>query len=576
MAPASSGSLSGLLVSDFNSQNLAGYLVNSDEEPAVRVEVTPFGQVSQLLGDALSPAWESKDFCVVWTRLEAISSAFSAMLSGIAYDVDLLEREVSDYAESLIAAAKRVKALLVPLWVITPFHAGRGVGDLRPENGIARALLCANARLLEILDRDPAIFPLATDQWLQIVGEKAYNPRLWYLGKIPFGNELLKEAAQRIKSALRSIQGKSRKVLLLDLDDTLWGGIVGDAGRENLVLGGHDAVGEAYVDFQRELKALTRRGVILAIVSKNDESVALDAITHHPEMVLRLEDFAGWKIDWNDKVENIIALLRQLNLGEEAAVFIDDNPVERDRVREALPELLVPEWPADKRLYPQTLLRLDCFDNATISEEDRVRPRMYVEERSRAAARGSAQSFDQWLENLGIVLDIEPLSDTNRSRLVQLLNKTNQMNLTTRRVTEGELREIARSTDRVFYGIRARDKFGDSGLVGILGLEQEGQHGRITDFVLSCRVMTRRIEESMLHLAASWAREAGLDEVTADYVATAKNKPCLEFFRRSGFSEQPEGCFVWNCARAYPAPPLITVGSLPRSAQPPEVVSSIS
>jgi FkbH-like protein len=565
--------LSGLLVSDFNIQNLAGYLVNSEEKPAIRVEVTPFGQAAFVLNDINSPAWESKHFAVVWTRLEAISSAFAAMLSGSGNDTILLEREVSDYAESLIAAATRVKALFVPIWTTVPFHPGWGLADLRSENGIARALLRANSRLLELLDAAPNAYPLATDQWLQIVGEKAYNSRLWYLGKIPFGNDLLKEAAQRIRSALRGIEGRARKVVVLDLDETLWGGIVGEAGRENLVLGGHDAVGEAYVDFQHELKALTRRGVILAIVSKNDESVALDAIKNHPEMVLRLEDFAGWKINWSDKAENILALLQELNLGHEAAVFIDDNPVERNRVREAFPELLVPDWPVDKRLYPQALLRLDCFDKPTISLEDRLRPRMYTQERKRTEARGSAQSFNAWLENLGIVLEVEPVTEMNRSRVSQLLNKTNQMNLTTRRTAEGDLR-VAPHDGGVLLAIRARDKFGDSGLVGVLGLERHGVQGRITDFVLSCRVMGRRIEESMLYFAISWACEAGLVEVLARYVATSKNKPCLEFFRRSGFTEHADD-FSWDCARPYPLPEFITLRDLAHHAETAGGVSSV-
>ena len=186
-----------------------------------------------------------------------------------------------------------------------------------------------------------------------------------------------------MKAALRAVRGQSRKVVICDLDDTLWGGIVGDAGWENLRLGGHDPVGEAFADFQRELKALTRRGIILAMVSKNTEAVALEAIEKHPEMQLRKDDFAAWRINWDDKAQNIADLMEELNLGLDSAVFLDDNPVERARISEALPEVLVPNLPRDKMLFASTLRKLNCFDSATVSSEDRKRAAFYNAERDR-------------------------------------------------------------------------------------------------------------------------------------------------------------------------------------------------
>jgi len=183
------------------------------------------------------------------------------------------------------------------------------------------------------------------------------------MGKLAFGNEVFKEAVKHVKSSLRGIRGKARKIVILDLDDTLWGGIVGDLGWRDLNLGGHDPVGEAFVDFQKTLKSLLNRGIILGIVSKNEESVALDALQNHPEMVLRPDDFAGWKINWSDKAMNIVELVAELNLGLDAVVFIDDNPVERACVKETLPDVLVPEWPEDRMLYKKALLDLDCFNS---------------------------------------------------------------------------------------------------------------------------------------------------------------------------------------------------------------------
>jgi FkbH-like protein len=279
---------------------------------------------------------------------------------------------------------------------------------------------------------------VGTANWVELTGGRAFNPRLWYLGKVPFGNELFKAAVRDLKASLRGIQGQARKLVILDLDDTLWGGIVGDVGWRKLVLGGHDPAGEALVDFQHELKALTRHGIVLAIVSKNEESVALEAIREHPEMILRKDDFANWRINWEDKAKNIAELTADLNLGLDSTVFIDDNPVERARVREALPEVLVPDWPEDKRLYPHALRSLDCFDKPAISEEDRRRQQMYVIERKRTELKIQVGSVEGWLQTLDLIVKTEPLNAANVGRLTQLLNKTNQMNLSTRRMIEQE------------------------------------------------------------------------------------------------------------------------------------------
>jgi len=234
-------------------------------------------------------------------------------------------------------------------------------------------------------------------------------------------------------------------------------------------------------------------------------------------------------------------------------VFIDDNPVERARVREALPGVLVPEWPADKRLYPSALRSLDCFDTLAISEEDRHRPEMYVTERRRAALKVEVGSLETWLRSLSMTVTVESLSDANVVRVVQLINKTNQFNLTTRRVTESELLAWVSEPGRGLWIFRVSDRFGDSGLTGIASVEAEGPRGRIEDFVLSCRVMGRKVEETMLGVAAEWARRAGLVELRAVYRPTAKNKPCLEFFQRSGFRSPAEHVFTWDLAVQYPS-----------------------
>jgi len=400
---------------------------------------------------------------------------------------------------------------------------------------------------------------LDAQKWIASVGPRAFSPKLWYLAKIPFANEVFKEAVRDIKAGVRGLSGRGKKLIILDLDETLWGGIVGEVGWENLVLGGHDPVGEALVDFQKELKALKNRGVLLAIVSKNDEGVALKVLREHPEMVLREEDLAGWKINWQDKAGNIVELVEKLNLGLDAAVFIDDNPVERARVREALPDVFVPDWPNDKLRYRQALLSLDCLDGGFISSEDRQRTEMYTAERQRSQLKGTVGSLEEWLKTLNTRLTVESLNDANLGRVTQLFNKTNQMNLSTRRMTSAELSEWASDEGRKVFAFRVSDKFGDSGLIGILSTEVRQETLEIVDLVFSCRMMGRNIEETMLSLAIEYGRARGLKKACARYIRTKKNKPCFDFLLNSGLVRSSEDMFSWDLSNAYQSPPYIEV-----------------
>jgi FkbH-like protein len=330
-------------------------------------------------------------------------------------------------------------------------------------------------------------------------------------------------------------------------------------GWKSLRLGGHDPIGEAYVDFQKGLKTLLKRGIVLGIVSKNEEKSALHAIRKHPEMVLTLDDFAGWRINWNDKAQNLLDLVDEINVGLDSVVFIDDNPVERARVREALPEVLVPEWPDNPLYYQTELLSLNCFDTTSLSLEDLSRAQMYVSERKRRDLGRQAGSLDEWLKTLSIAVQAERLGEANLERAAQLFNKTNQMNLTTRRMTPEELKKWSEREGHDLWVFRVSDRFGDSGLTGIASLVQEGERGRILDFILSCRVMGRRIEETMLSVIITKAKTLGLSEVFAQYAPTTKNKPCLSFLEGSGLERTSEDIFRWNMEKTYEPPPMIKV-----------------
>ena len=549
-----------LIVSDFNVANLRGLLANDPQAPMVAAEAAPFGQVTELLVDAGHEVWANEpEAVIVWTQPQAVIRGYARLLEfGEVAEADLLA-EVDQYTASLLALAGRVRSVFVPLWVAPPHQRGLGMIDLTHARGQAGALLRMNARLVHNLAQARGIFVLDAARWLASVGKAAWSPRLWHMTKTPFANAVFAEAVAEIKAALAGLAGQSRKLLLLDLDDTLWGGILGDLGWEKLRLGGHDPIGEAFVEFQRALKALKERGVVLGIVSKNEESVALQAIRSHPDMQLHGDDFAGWRINWNDKARNIADLVEELNLGLQSVVFIDDNPVERDRVRQALPEVLVPEWPGDKMLYTQSLAQLRCFDLPAISQEDRARTQSYVADRARKDLAQSLESIDDWFRKLEIRISAEVLSQANLTRAAQLFNKTNQMNLSTRRLTAEQLWEWANRPGRRLWTVRVADKFGESGLVGIVSIDTAGADGELVDFILSCRVFGRRVEEAMTHIAASHARASGRKVLSARYKQTEKNKPTLTFLQRSGFVDRGAGLYEWNLEREYPAPPLVAL-----------------
>ena len=550
-----------LIVSDFNAQGLAGYLHDGSSTPRLEARLAPFGQVIQSLTDFSLPCWQPPtDYLVVWTQPQRVLRSFNALLDFERPPIESVLEEVDSYTRLLLQAAQRVQALFVPNWVVSAYNRGLSLLDLKNDYGIANVLLRANLRLVDNLKESRNIFVLNAQRWMELAGARnAHNPKLWYMGKIGFGNDVFKEAARDLRAALQGMAGAARKLVLLDLDETLWGGIVGDGGWEGIRLGGHDATGEAFVDFQTALKALKNRGVLLGIVSKNEEEIALEALSRHPEMVLRPADFAGWRINWRDKVANIRDLVQELNLGLQSAVFIDDNQVERSRVREALPEVLVPDWPEDRLLYRKALLDLDCFDTPSITEEDLERTRLYAAERRRVAVRDEAQTFEDWLRTLETRVTVERLNASNLPRGAQLLNKTNQMNLSTRRLSEVELSAWAGDEGHYVWTYRVADKFGDAGLTGIASLEVDQGSATVVDFLLSCRVIGRRVEETVLHHLALAARQLGLRQLTARYVPTPKNKVCLAFWReRSGFEAGADGAtFRLNLETPFPLPEAI-------------------
>jgi FkbH-like protein len=549
-----------LILSDFNIQPLADFLNRDDNEPACEAVVGPFGQVAPpLLQISEGKTSPDCDCLIVWARPEAVIGAYDTLLKRGAVSAESLSAEVEAFATALISAARRVKHLFFMSWTQPHFRRDFGVWNM-PADGATLSLMRMNVALSDRLAPQTNIFVLNAGSWISAAGAKAWNRKLWFLAKVPFSPEVFEAAAGTLKSALHSLQGRSRKLLILDLDETLWGGIVGEVGWEGIRLGGHDAIGEAYGDFQQAVKALSHTGVVLAIASKNDESVALEAIDKHPEMILRRVDFAAWRINWSDKAQNIVEIANELNLDLSSVVYVDDSAAERSRIRSALPAVSVPEWPQDVFLYTESLAKLSCFDKASITSEDLQRGRMYVIDRERSETRNAFQSMADWLESLQMKVCVETLSRSNAARAAQLFNKTNQMNLSTRRMSEAELLDWSTRPGNDLLVFRVSDKFGDYGLTGMIGLQVNRTHALITDYLLSCRVMGRGVEELMLAAAIDSARSREMAEIHAQYLQTSKNAPCLAFFKNSSrFRCDGSHLFTWRTSDDYPFPHHILV-----------------
>ena len=376
-----------------------------------------------------------------------------------------------------------------------------------------------------------------------------HDPVLWHRAKqdvTPVAAPVYGDLVARLVAAL---QGRSAKCLVLDLDNTLWGGVIGDDGLEGIVIGQGSALGEAFLAVQAHAKALAARGVILAVCSKNDEANALSPFERHPEMLLRRSDISCFVANWDDKAANLRRIARELNIGIDSLVFLDDNPFERNLVRAELPEVAVPEVPEDDpALMPQALSDAGYFEAVGITEEDRARTGAYRANAERASLAGEATDMPSYLRSLEMRLVWRRFDRIGLGRIVQLINKTNQFNLTTRRTTEAEV--LALMQDPRAFGLQLRlvDRFGDNGIIAVVtGRVDEALHCHIETWLMSCRVLGRGVEQATLALLAEQARAFGATALVGEYVPTAKNAMVAGHYARLGFRDavsRPDGGHV--------------------------------
>jgi FkbH-like protein len=448
----------------------------------------------------------------------------------------LIEAETDFWRRAWTEAGRlRARVLQVGYDWVTPGPLGHGLGGT--AEGPIRRVAEINASLRRHLPESAYFLDLG--EVSGIAGRSSfYDMRNYYWTKQPFGEEGVRLLAEHLWAGVRALSTGPKKVIVLDLDNTLWGGVVGETGALGVALG-DSPDGESFRAFQRHLKGLAERGVVLAIASKNNPADALEVFEKNPDMVLRLDDFGAYEINWEPKGTTIPRLARTLNLGLDSFVFFDDNPAEREQVRQTLPEVEVVDVPEDPAEYARALQAGLYFEAVGLTAEDRQRTGQYVVERKRRDLEASASSLDDYLLSLEMEGEVRPIDEADLPRVVQLLSKTNQFNLTTRRHSREAVAELLASRGSLGVTLRLRDRFGDHGLVAVMIVVSDAKgpldQARIDTWLMSCRVIGRTAEYFLLGVVLEECRALGYRRLIGEFIPTKKNALVASLYHDLGF-----------------------------------------
>jgi FkbH-like protein len=448
------------------------------------------------------------------------------------------ERVVRGYEQWIGAFRKQSQAALIIHSLERPSSPSLGVLDSQSDAGQSGLIRQINREVRRIAAGSHGVYSLDYEALVARHGsEHWHDERKWLTARLPIAAGYLLQMAREWVRFIVPLSGRAAKVMVVDLDNTLWGGVIGEDGMTGIKVGA-EYPGAAYQALQRALLDLSRKGILLAVCSKNNLDDAMEALEKHPGMLVRAKHFAALRINWTDKAQNLREIAQELNVGIDALAFLDDNPFEREQVRAALPEVTVVDLPKNPLEYASAVRNCAAFERLTLSAEDQQRTETYAAQKQRADAEQSFQSKEDFFRSLEQEAELEPVSDLTLARVAQLTQKTNQFNLTTRRYTEQQIAEIAKRPEWHILSIRARDRFGDHGLVGVAIAHDEGEQCEVDTFLLSCRVIGRTVETALLaHLAES-AAQRGRKRLVGWFLPTKKNAPARDFYARHGFEQQ--------------------------------------
>ncbi|MCB1947552.1 MAG: HAD-IIIC family phosphatase [Burkholderiales bacterium] len=500
----------------------------------LEVVTTDFGQVAQEAFDPDSKLNQSTlDAVLVALDYRAYPSLVD---QSVASDKAAPSEKAFDYLQQIRESFKQKGGMICIAQTLAcpPYEFG-GNFDAQFDGLLRKSLTEFNCALVDDIKSSPDVL-LDVAAMVNMVG--AYNwfdDRQWYLSRMPMANTYVPLYAEYLTKLIAALRGKSKKCLVLDLDNTLWGGVIGDDGLTGIQIGQGHPIGESFLAIHQWAKTLKDLGVILAVCSKNDKNIALEVFQKHPGMLLKENDFAVFVANWEDKATNIRLIAKTLNIGLDALVFVDDNPAEREIIRTMLPEVSVPELPKDVSQFLRILSAARYFEKIDFTEDDARRNAQYLGNIRRQEIQESAASLEDYLHSLEMRIRFAPFDEFGRKRIVQLINKTNQFNLTTRRYTEADLVQFEDSGQYITLQVHLQDKFGDNGMISVVICRVNEDCWDIDTWLMSCRVIKRRVEEAVCDELVTRARECGITRLRGYYRPTEKNSLVKEHYRQLGF-----------------------------------------
>ncbi len=406
---------------------------------------------------------------------------------------------------------------------------------------------CLRALNIELIrQKPPYVTYIDMDYLASAFGKyRWFDDVNYFMSKQGFSFDAASLVAHTISRLIASQAGKAKKCLVLDLDNTLWGGVIGDDGLEGINMSPNDALGEAYIAFQKYIKTLKERGVIVAVCSKNDEEIARTPFEQHPDMILKIDDVACFMANWNDKASNLREIANRLNIGLDSLVFFDDNPAEREIIRQVLPEVEIVEVPEDPALFVRALERSCSFEWVQLSKEDMRRSDSYIMDKKRQELAVSCADYDSYLKSLEMKGEISLISSMESPRFTQLINKSNQFNLRTKRYTEAAVEQMREDPEEWFpLSISLADKFGSYGIISSIIIQKIEDIAFIDTWVMSCRVLKRRVENAALNAIGAAAKSWASEWMVGEYIPTKKNSLVKNLYLELGFERSNNGWFA--------------------------------
>jgi FkbH-like protein len=520
----------------------------------------PFDAIQLEASDGDSGLYRFRpDVVVLLNSIQALRAAF-ANRPGDAMDF-LREKSQSSIA-IWDAIRAHSAATIVQSNYVMPYERYFGNFDQKVPQAFSAVAASLNVFLGEQARSRPGVLINDVDALSSWIGRRHwFDDRFWDLAKSFCALDQLPAVVKNVVDMVMATRGSVVKCVVVDLDNTLWGGVIGDDGLDGILLNAHGD-GEAFYRFQAYLKELRRRGILLAVCSKNEMSNALLPFETHPDMLLKREDITVFMADWNDKAQNIRKIRDILNIGLDSMVFLDDNPFERTLVRNLLPEVIVPELPEDPADYVRAISELNLFETSSFSAEDLNRAELYRAEGARREQQSQFGSAREFLRSLDMRIVVSRFDSFHLPRIAQLIQRSNQFNLTTHRYSESECAALMEDSRRIPLYVKLSDRLGDHGLIGIVVLEPTAKEMWIRDWLMSCRVLARGVEQYLMNLVIDQARTLDLAHIRGEYIPTAKNGMVREFFAQFGFTRTSDNdghtCWLLEVDSYQPIETLIS------------------